>query len=115
MCLLYQGACARYNDYMSIQEIHQAIYGNIHNHSLQPQFEVRGNEVYATRYNKEMGGGKPVYVVRDGKWYPTEFHPGGKSPHALYETRGDKIHTTTFHPEHNASEHVFEVRSHLTR
>jgi hypothetical protein len=100
---------------MSIQYIHQAVYGNIGNHSLEPQYMVKGNEVYATQYNKDMPHDKPLYHVRDGKWYQSQFHPGGQSAHAFYETKGDRIHTTLLHPEHNPLQHVFEMRSHLAR
>ena len=99
---------------MDIKYINVAHYGNVGGtHSLQPQYMLKGNSVYGTRYNKTLPTNKPVFTVRGGKWYSTEFHPDGKSEHATYEMRGDKIHTTVFHPEHNPSQHVFEMRSNL--
>lgn len=97
-----------------MQYLHQATYGNLGGmHTLKPQLEMRGNAVYATRYNTTASAAHPLYTVHDNKMYSTEFHPDGKSAHALFEIRGDKVHTTSFHPEHNASQHVFELRPHL--
>ena len=91
--------------------IDQSVYGHAGGvHTARPQFQVRGNAVYATQFNHDMPGGKPLYTVKGGRWYTTSFHPDGKGVHAVFQTRGENIHTTTFHPQHNPTMHVMTFR-----
>ena len=70
--------------------------------TLHPQFEVRGDKVYPTMYNKEAGSkvALPWYQIKGNNIHATSFHPEGHNPAPLYEIRGNDIHTTLYHPAH---------------
>ncbi|HET8580859.1 MAG TPA: hypothetical protein VFL98_00080 [Candidatus Paceibacterota bacterium] len=91
--------------------VHKATYGGM-GHSRLPQYEIRGNAVYGSMYNRAVPHGKALYTIQGRSWYPTSNHPDGKNAHPLYTMRGDRVHTTRFNTDHNPSQHAFVIREH---
>lgn len=79
-----------------------------------PQFQVRGQSVYATRFNKDQGHANlfPWFKIRGNKLIPTSHNPKGQGVSALpwYEIKGDQVHTTVHHPDGHKTFPVFEIK-----
>jgi hypothetical protein len=76
-----------------------------------PQFEVRGNAVYATSAHPNTAASKllPWYEIRDNKLYTTAHNPEGHKATPMFEIRGNNVHTTMHNPGHTHLP-VFHVR-----
>ena len=71
--------------------------------TLHPQFEVRGNNVFATIYNREAAGKTtlPWFEIKGNNIHTTTYNPNGHDARPMYEIRGDNVHTTIHNPNHS--------------
>ncbi len=76
-----------------------------------PQFEVRGDKVYATVHNKEAVGklSQPWYEIKGNNIHSTAYNPQGHDVRPMFQIAGDQVYTTVHNPHHtNAA--VFNIK-----
>lgn len=72
-------------------------------HSLHPQFQMRGNAIYSTVHNSQFSShSSPLYEVRGNKVYRSASHPEGRSALPMYEIKGEHVYTSVHNPNHSA-------------
>ena len=92
-------------------KIYESHYGHPgETHSLRPIYEVRGNDVFATRFHESGHSALPWFQIRGDKMVNTIHHPDGAQSNAWYQIRGNNIHTTTSHPEGATPLPVFKMK-----
>ena len=77
------------------------------------EFEVRGSDVYPTRYNDQYGyTSDPVFEIRGSDFYPTRYNNEFYSTsYAVFEILGDTVYPTSDNDQYDdTSEPVFEIR-----
>lgn len=80
-------------------------------HTMRPQFEVRGNKIYGTRYNEGVSQHHlPQFEIRGDKVFSTVHNAAGKSLHPWYQIRGSKVYQTHTHPEGHSAMASFHIR-----
>lgn len=96
--------------------MHMFLYENKYGHSandhtLRPQFEIRGKEVYPTLYNKEAKNRiMPWFEIKGNQVYKTTFHPEGHSLNPIYNMRGNEFHNTIHHVDGVQPHAAFHLR-----
>lgn len=93
-------------------KIYNSIFGGKED-ITNPQYEVKGNKVYATIYNKAAPVKNrilPMYEIKGDNIHRTAFHPEGHSIAPVYKIAGNNIHSTI----HN-SNHIVMPTFHIKR
>lgn len=103
------------------QFVYHAKYGT-GEHTAAPQFEIRGNQVFATKHNPRFSPFAQFEIRGNGEWHPTIHHPdfaraqaerpAGVAAEPWFRARSNAIHQTVGHPEGPRDRAAFEIRVH---
>ncbi len=93
-----------------MQHFYNTNYSNTHD-TMRPQLEMRGDKIYATRYNATEGShALPWFEVRGDKIYSTTHNPQGHGLHPWFEIKNNQVFQTEHHPEGRSHMPTFHIR-----